>query len=111
MSGQAVARATITDVSNGNPCIVTTDGDHGFPSLSFVRITDLGVVHNDLGDIRIDRGMDPINDRRFRIIVTATDAFKIQDPITYEDIDSTDYTPYLEGGSCNLVQTEFIYEA
>lgn len=101
--GQLSDRAEITNISNGLPCQVTTDGDHGFPNKSFVRLTDLN------GCVPVPRGEDPLNNYRFRIIVTATNQFTLQYPVTFLPVDSTNYTPYVTGGSANLVQNTFIY--
>ena len=107
MSGQAVHRLSILDVSNAKPCVVTTETVHGFSTGSFVRITDLnGAIKTPPGP----RGMNPINDKRFRIVVIDEDEFSLEDPITFESIDSTNYTPYIQGGSVNLITEQFIYE-
>jgi hypothetical protein len=105
MSGQAVQRADISAITNACPCTVTTDEAHGFSSESFVRITDLN------GMIPIHRGMTQINNQRWEIVVTSTTQFTLRDPITKEDVNSTGYTPYVSGGSCNVVATEYFYEA
>ena len=101
--GQLTDRAAILDITNGLPCTVTTDGAHEFPNKSFVRITDLN------GAMPVPRGEDPINNYKFRIIVTGEDTFYLQDPITFVPIDSTNFPPYVSGGSCNLVQQTFIF--
>jgi len=105
MSGQEVRRESITTITNATECELTTDNDHEFSTGDFVRLTDLN------GMMPIQRGVDPINNYRFKIIVTASDKFKLLNPITNQPIDSTNYPPYVEGGSCNLVQTEFIYQS
>lgn len=101
--GQIPDRANIISVSNSLPCVVVTDGPHFFPNKSFVRITDLN------GAMPLPRGEDPINNKKFRIITTGDDSFFLQDPITFLPIDSTSFPPYVTGGSCNLVQSEFIF--
>lgn len=101
--GQLTFRKEISDITNGNPCTVTTAEDHEFPTHSFVRLTDLN------SSIPTPRGMDPLNNYRFRIVVTGDTTFTLQDPITYADIDSTNYPPYVSGGSANLIATEFIF--
>ncbi len=100
---QASHRANITNITNALPCAVTTATDHGFSTFDFVRLTDLN------GVMPVPRGTDPLNNYRYRIIVTSTTSFTLQDPITHVPIDSTLYTPYVTGGSCNLVQDNFIY--
>jgi len=101
--GQLPMRKDILAISNALPCEVTTSGDHEFTNKSFVRLTDLN------GAMPVPRGEDPLNNYKFRIIVTDTDKFTLQDPITFKPIDSTNYPPYVEGGSCNLVQNTFIF--
>lgn len=104
MSGQEVERFDISNVTQANPCVVTTASNHGFSTDQFVRLTDMN------SSIPVLRGMDPINNKKFKIVVTGNTTFYLKDPITFKDIDSSNYPAYVEGGSCNLVQNEFIYE-
>lgn len=101
--GQLPERVNIVNISNSLPCEVTTEFAHGFPNKSFVRLTDLN------GAMPIPRGEDPLNNYKFRIILTGTTSFTLQNPTTFKPIDSTNFTPYVTGGSCNLVQDTFIY--
>lgn len=101
--GQLTERVPIVNITNALPCQVTTEFDHGFPNKSFVRLTDLN------GAMPVLRGEDPLNNYKFRIILTGSTTFILQDPITFEPIDSRNYPPYVEGGSCNLVQQTFIF--
>ncbi len=101
--GQLTERVPIVAISNALPCEVSTEFDHGFPNKSFVRLTDLN------GAMPVPRGEDPLNNYKFRIIVTGLTSFYLQDPITFLPIDSTLYPPYVEGGSCNLVQQTYIF--
>ncbi len=101
--GQIPERVPIVAISNSFPCEVTTEFAHGFPNKSFVRLTDLN------GNMPVPRGEDPLNNSKFRIIVTADTTFTLQYPISFLPVDSTYYAPYVEGGSCNLVQTTFIF--
>ena len=103
MTGQTAHRVDISSITNGKPCAVTTDEDHGYSTLDFVRLTDLN------SSIPTLRGMDQINNKKFRIVVTSDTSFTLEDPITFEEIDSTTYPPYVEGGSCNKVEPDFIY--
>lgn len=48
------------------------------------------------------RGMTQLNDNRYRIIVLSTTTFSLQDPVTYEDIDSSDYAAWVSDGRVNL---------
>ncbi len=59
----------------------------------------------------VPHGSDPLNNYKFMIIVTGLDSFTIHDPITFKPIDSTNFTPYVSGGYCNLVETNFTYNA
>jgi hypothetical protein len=101
--GQIPRRYDIVAISNALPCQVTTAVPNGFINKSFVRLTDLN------GAMPVPRGEDPLNNYKFRIIVTSNTTFTLQDPITFQPIDSRLYPPYVTGGSCNLVQSEFIY--
>lgn len=101
--GQLPDRARIVNITNALPCVVFTDGPHFFPNKAFVRITDLN------GAMPIPRGEDELNNGKFRIIVTGEDSFYLQDPITFVPIDSTTFPPYVLGGSCNLVQPNFVF--
>jgi len=101
--GQIPERYEISAVSLSNPCEITTTEDHGFETYDFVRLSNLN------GMVPIPIGVDPLNARRYRIIVTGNTTFTLQDPITFAPIDSTTYTPYGSGGSVNRIATEFIY--
>jgi len=101
--GQIPHRANILNVTNALPAVVTTDGAHGFSSFQFVRLTDLN------GMMPTPRGEDQLNNGRFRIVVIDDTSFYLQNPITFEDIDSTTYPPYVEGGSANRVPTDFYF--
>ena len=103
MSGQTAYRADIAAISNANPCVVTTTEANSYATNRFIRLTDLN------GVMPTPRGEDQLNNKKFRIIVIDTTNFSLQDPITFKNIDSTNYTPYVEAGYANLVQTEFIY--
>jgi len=101
--GQIPRRADISDITNELPCVVTTVEDHEYSNYDFVRLTDLN------GAMPVARGEDPLNNYKFRIIVTGSTTFYLQDPITFKPIDSTNYPPYVEGGYCNLVEQNFTY--
>lgn len=101
--GQLTERVNITNITNSLPCEITTEFAHGFANKSFVRLTDLN------GAMPVPRGEDPLNNYKFRIIVTDLNKFTLQDPITFLPIDSTNFPPYVLGGSCNLVQQTFIF--
>lgn len=101
--GQIPHRQNITNITNALPCVVTTEEPHDYDNHAFVRLTDLN------GMMPIPRGVDPLNNYRFRIVITGEDTFSLQDPITFLPIDSTNYPPYVTGGSCNLIETNFFY--
>lgn len=101
--GQIPRRANITNITNALPCEVTTEDEHGYITYDFVRLTDLN------GAMPVPRGEDPLNNYRFRIIVTGLNTFTLHDPITHKPIDSTLYPPYVEGGFCNLIERNYIY--
>lgn len=89
-------RANISGVSKADPCVVTTLAAHGYQTNQIVRITDLG------SQMPTPRGMDQLNDNRYRIVVLGTTTFSLKDPTTDEPIDSTDFTTYVSGGRCVL---------
>ena len=101
--GQESHRFGISNITNAVPCVVTTSTSHDYVTGDFVRLTDLN------GSIPVKRGVDQINNKRFRIIVTSVDKFSLEDPITFESIDTTTYPTYVAGGSCNKIETEFQY--
>jgi len=102
--GQLPHRATLLSVSIGFPCIITTTMAHGYSTHDFIRLTNLN------GMMPIPQhGADQLNGNRYRIIVTGDDTFKIQDPITYQDIDSTNFPPYTTGGNVNLIEPTFYF--
>jgi len=102
--GQLPHRAEILSVSLSDPCVITTTEAHGFSTFDFIRLTNLN------GMMPVPQhGADQLNNNRYRIIVIGDDAFKLQDPITFEDIDSTNFPPYTEGGKVNLVENTFFF--
>lgn len=103
LMGQIPHRTNIVAITNSLPCEVTTEDEHGYFTHDFVRLTDLN------GAMPVPRGEDPLNNYRFRIIVTGLTTFTLQDPITFKPIDSINYPPYVEGGYCNLIAISFIY--
>ena len=102
-AGQTPHRALINSMTNAKPCVVVTTEDHDYITLNFIRITDIN------GVIPIFRGMNPINNKKFRIIKINDTSFSLQDAITFEAIDSTSFPAYVLGGRCNLVEEIFIY--
>ena len=96
-SGGATAyRASINAISMVDPVAVTTTSAHGYQSGQIVRITKLG----DAG--AVDYGADQLNNNRYKITVTGSTTFTLQDPVTGDDVDGTGYTAYASGGFVNL---------
>lgn len=102
--GQLPHRATLLSVSIGFPCIITTTEAHGYSTHDFIRLTNLNGMMP-----APKHGADQLNGNRYRIIVTGDDTFKIQDPITFKDIDSSNFPPYTSGGNVNLVENDFYF--
>lgn len=82
----------IDDITQADPCVVTTPTAHGYSTGDIVRFSDLG----DIG--AVDRGMDQLNNNRYKIVVLTTTTFSLKDVITGEDIDSTSFDAYVSGG-------------
>lgn len=102
--GQIPHRAQILSVSIGYPCIITTTQPHGYHTFDFIRLSNLnGMMPNP------QHGADQLNANRYRIIVLGDSTFKLQNPITYQDIDSTNFPPYTTGGNANLIETEYFF--
>lgn len=94
--GSPSSFALIAGVSQADPCVVTTTASHGFQDGQIVRITDLG------SGMPVARGMDEINNKRYKIVVTAVNAFSLQDPTSGDDIDSSGYVAWVAGGRVTL---------
>lgn len=101
--GQIPHRANIILITNDFPCEVTTEEEHGYETGNFIRLTDLN------GAMPTPRGEDPLNNYRWKIIVTGLDTFTLLHPVTDQPVDSTNFPPYVEGGYCNLIETNFFY--
>lgn len=96
--GSSTKRAAISGITQADPCVVT-HGAFTFQTNQIVRITDLGP------DMPTARGMDQLNNNRYRITVLSGTTFSLQDPVTGEDIDSTAFTAYVSDGSVTLETT------
>lgn len=103
MSGQEAERAFISNVTNSKPCIVTTTEANPYNTGDFVRLTDMNSA------IPVLRGMDQINNGKFLVEKVSSTEFAIKNPLTGKYIDSTNFTPYVTGGRCAIVQSNFIY--
>lgn len=86
---------TITAITAANPCVVTA-ASHGYQTGQIVRITDLG------SDMPVARGMDELNNNRYRIIVINVNTFSLVDVISGLAIDSSGFTAYVTGGFVTL---------
>jgi hypothetical protein len=89
MTGVTDISGDITDVSNGNPMVVTSAA-HGLLDGQFVKITQ--VV-----------GMENVNNRRYRVFNVSTDTFDLQDPMTRKNEDGTELETYGSGGMWNRI--------
>lgn len=90
--GPVEAIFKISAVTKANPVVVTTITDNGFQTGQTVMITDLGGK----------RGMDQINNMRYKIVVLTPTMFSLQDIVTGDPIDSTNFTTYVSGGRIAL---------
>jgi len=90
--GVTAYRSLISAVTQANPCVVTTTAAHGLQTNQIVTISDLG------SDMPVARGMDELNNGRFRIVVINATSFSLKDPITDEAIDSTGFVAWVAGG-------------
>jgi len=97
MAGETSYKTLISAITQANPCVITTSAAHGYQSNQLVRVTDLG------GSAPVNRGMENLTDKRFRITVLSTTTFSLQDPITGDDVDSSLYTAYVSGGNVNMI--------
>lgn len=95
--GVASMHATISAVSKADPCVVTHSA-YTFQTNQIIMITDLGNV----GPSVAARGMDQLNNQRFKIVVLSPTTFSLKDVITGEPIDSTNFTTYVSGGRITL---------
>lgn len=105
--GQIARRATISNITNANPCVITTTEAHGFLTSEFVRLTSLNGAKQT--PPAAPHGSDPLNNYRFRIVKIDDLNFKIQYPVTQVYVDSTNFTPYITGGDATIVETNFVY--
>ncbi len=95
--GQATSHATISNISQADPCVVTHSA-FTFQTNQIVRFTDLGEV----GPGITGHGMDELNNNRYRIVVLTSTTFSLKDVITGEPIDSTAFVAYVSGGRLTL---------
>ena len=87
------AAVTITDISTGDPAIVTTGG-HSFTDGEQVKIS--GVA-----------GMTEVNNTVFTVSNEDATTFELRDRTDITDIDSTGFGDYTSGGSVLQVENNF----
>jgi len=109
--GVPAYRALIAGVTQANPCVVTTTAAHGFQTGERVVITDLN------GSIPVPRGMDPLNNQQFNIIVLTSVTFSLLYPDTNLPVDSSAFPAWVAGGRVDMIsrvqqpyETEFRYD-
>jgi len=93
--GQSTSKCTISAATQADPCVIT-HSTFTFQTNQIVRITDLG------SDMPTARGMDQLNNNRYRVVVLSSTTISLKDPITGEPIDSTAFTAYVSGGRLTL---------
>jgi len=93
--GQTSMHATISGITAADP-VVVTHSTYTFQTNQIVRITDLG------SDMPTARGMDQLNNNRYRIVVLSATTFSLKDVITGEPVDGTSFTAYVSGGRIAL---------
>lgn len=93
--GVSSRQATISAVTQADPCVITHSA-YTFQTNQVVRITDLG------SDMPTARGMDQLNNNRYRIVVINATSFSLKDVISGEAIDSSAFTAYVSGGRITL---------
>lgn len=96
MAGETSFQADIAGVTQANPCVVTTAAAHGYQTNQIVRITDVG------SSMPTPRGMEQLDGNRYRITVLTTTTFSLQDPVSGEDVDSTNFNAWVSNGKVNM---------
>jgi len=86
----------VSAITQADPCVVTTTVAHGFQTNQIVRFTDLG------SDMPIARGMNELNNNRYKIVVIDSTSFSLKNVITDEAIDSTSFVAWVAGGRVTL---------
>lgn len=93
--GDASSHASISGVTKANPCVITHSA-YTFQTGQIVRITDLG------SDMPTARGMDQINNKRYKIVVLSSTTFALYDPVSGDPVNSSNYTTYVSGGQVTV---------
>jgi len=107
MTGQIPMRANIVSITNALPCVIEIDVNPGYVTNDFIRLTDLNGAK--VTSPAAPRGMDPLNNFRWKITLLSDTTFFLRHPVTDEKVDSTNFPPYVAGGYCNLVNPTFNY--
>jgi len=93
--GQSSSHATISGITAADPVVVTHSA-FTFQTNQIVRLSDLG------SDMPTARGMDQLNNNRYKIVVLSATTFSLKDVITGEPVDGSAFTAYVSGGRINL---------
>lgn len=101
--GQTPKRSNVLSITNSKPCVVEIDVNPGYVTNDFIRLTDLN------GAMPVNRGVDPLNNYRWKIVILTATTFYLKHPVKNTEVDSTNFPPYVEGGFCNLVNEVFEY--
>lgn len=81
---------TITDITQADPAVVTTDVAHGYSNGDEVFISGVS-------------GMTEVNGNRYYIANVTSDTFELTDQVTGADIDSTSFTAYSANGTVEVI--------
>lgn len=98
--GVSSRHATISGITAADPVVVTHSA-YTFQTDQIVRITDLG------SDMPTPRGMQQLNNNRYKIVVLTSTTFSLKDVITGEPVDGTTFTAYVSGGRIALETAVF----
>lgn len=93
--GQSTSQCTISGITKADPGVITHSA-FTFQNNQIVRITDLG----DVGVT--NRGMDQLNNNRYKVVVLSSTTISLKDVITGEPVDTTSFTTYVSGGRLTL---------
>ena len=92
------APVVVTNITQANPAVVTTDIAHGYSNGDLIDLRDIVSVQN-IPPAALTQ-MDSLNGQRFKAANVTADTFELQtDEVTPVDIDTTNYTAYSSGGT------------
>lgn len=93
--GQSTSQCTISGITAADPGVITHSA-FTFQTNQIVRITDLG-------DVGVsNRGMGPLNNNRYKVVVLSSTTISLKDVITGEPIDTSAFPAYVSGGRLTL---------